>query len=329
MREFLKKYNTVIFDMDGVITSEQKYWDAAALTVWEYLRVCRGEHIDATECMARLGDIRNQIFCNDNLIRVLKNKGVNSNWDLGYVTVLMAWILKTENFEEIMEYAKTLPDNILDGYIFLAKECSRVTGIPEDELQRNARVWNEMAIIFQEWYVGQELWPEEIVHKGKTGLMSAEEPIVPKDELVKTIRALSKTHRLCTASGRPYIEMARPMTDWDILKYFDQNGLSNGDCIAEAESRYGITVAKPHPYIFLKALYGLDYDDKKVIDGDYDKSKITKALVVGDAGADILAARAMGADFCAVLTGVAGESAREYFEELNAEYILNSVLDLD
>ena len=37
MKEFLNKYDTVIFDLDGVITSEQCYWDAAALTVWEYL----------------------------------------------------------------------------------------------------------------------------------------------------------------------------------------------------------------------------------------------------------------------------------------------------
>ena len=53
----------------------------------------------------------------------------------------------------------------------------------------------------------------------------------------------------------------------------------------------------------------------------------SSTLIVGDAGADILAAKAMGADFCAVLTGVQGERARPYFEKLNAEYILNSVLE--
>ncbi len=54
---------------------------------------------------------------------------------------------------------------------------------------------------------------------------------------------------------------------------------------------------------------------------------VKKTLVVGDAGADILAAKAMGAGFCAVLTGIQGEKAREYFKSLNAEYILNSVED--
>ena len=64
------------------------------------------------------------------------------------------------------------------------------------------------------------------------------------------------------------------------------------------------------------------------MDGDYDSELIKSTLVVGDAGADILAAKAMGADFCAVLTGVSGEKARKYFEEQNAEYILSSVINM-
>ena len=32
-------------------------------------------------------------------------------------------------------------------------------------------------------------------------------------------------------------------------------------------------------------------------------------------------AKAMGADFCAVLTGVSGKEAKEYFENQNSEYI--------
>ena len=47
---------------------------------------------------------------------------------------------------------------------------------------------------------------------------------------------------------------------------------------------------------------------------------------MGDAGSDILASKAMGADFLAVLTGVSGEKGRAYFEETGAEYILPNVL---
>ena len=51
LAKFLDKYDTVIFDMDGVITSEQNYWNCAALTVWEYLNYNSGQKINAAECM--------------------------------------------------------------------------------------------------------------------------------------------------------------------------------------------------------------------------------------------------------------------------------------
>ncbi len=321
MREFLNKYSTVIFDMDGVITSEEKYWDAAALTVWEYLRFCRNESISAPECMANVKEIRKTVFCNDLLIKTLKNKGVNSNWDLGYVTVLIAWILKTEDFSKALDYAKTLPDNIMEGYELLARECAEVTGYDYKWLCRNELMWKTMQGIFQEWYIGD-------VNKGKRGLMFDEEPIVDKTKLCSLLKNLSKTHRLCIGTGRPYQEMITPLNEWGVTEYFAADGLSNYNQVKVAEERFNKSFVKPHPYMFLKALYGTDYDDMKIINGDYDKSEIEKTLVIGDAGADILAAQAMGADFCAVLTGVAGKSAKDYFEKMNAQYILDNVLDL-
>lgn len=50
LAKFLDKYDTVIFDMDGVITSEQNYWNCAALTVWEYLHYTGGKKINSAEC---------------------------------------------------------------------------------------------------------------------------------------------------------------------------------------------------------------------------------------------------------------------------------------
>ena len=83
LKHFLDKYDTVIFDMDGVITSEQNYWNCAALTVWEYMHRNRGIDIDAAQCMEQLSEIRKKVFCDDKIITELKARGVNSNWDLG------------------------------------------------------------------------------------------------------------------------------------------------------------------------------------------------------------------------------------------------------
>ena len=110
LAKFLGKYDTVIFDMDGVITSEQNYWNCAALTVWEYLNYNSGQKINAAECMQNISKIRSRVFSDDELISILKGKGVNSNWDLGYVTVLIAWICNGKNdwnyFDIVLEYAK-------------------------------------------------------------------------------------------------------------------------------------------------------------------------------------------------------------------------------
>lgn len=334
MNRILDRYDTVIFDMDGVITSEQNYWNCAALTVWEYMH---NREIDVNECMNNIPGIRSHVFLNDELIGILKSKGVNSNWDLGYLTVLIAWICggkdNTEDFSGVLEYAKALPDNIIEVYSAIAKRCSAVTGYDYSWLCRNDTMWQTMQRIFQTWFLGDELFMKSYgvppIKSGKRGLLYSEEPIVDKTKLITLLNELGKSKRLCTGTGRPYVEMIQPLTDWGVKECFATDGLICYDHVSEAEKKLNNNaLTKPHPYMFLKALYGEDYDDALIISGDYDKSKIERTLVVGDAGADILAAHSMGADFCAVLTGINGIKSRAYFEELGAEYILNSVLDL-
>jgi len=334
LKKFLDKYDTVIFDMDGVMTSEQNYWSCAALTVWEYLNHHSGKNVDARECMERLPEIRRRVFCGDKLIAELKGRGVNSNWDLGYVTVLISWITGGRNgwgnFEKVLRYAQGLGDNILDEFDSLADKAAAATGFNAASLRRNGVVWETMHTIFQEWYLGDELMGHEAMNcPGKSGLLFGEEPIVDKDKLIRLVNEISQTKRTCIGTGRPEIEMLQPLRDWGIIDCFAKNGLCSFDDVMRAEEslRTG-ALTKPHPYMFLKALYGTDYDDAKLVSGDYDRSMIEKTLIIGDAGADILAAKAMGADFCAVLTGVTGEKARGYFEELGAEYILKNVLEM-
>lgn len=336
LKNFLDKYDTVIFDMDGVITSEQNYWNCAALTVWEYLNWNCHRRIDSQQCMQCMSVIRENVFCSDELISVLKSKGVNSNWDLGYVTVLIAWICSGVDgwgdFNEVLEYAKGLSDNIIDEYDSLARLCSEKTGFSYFWLRRNELMWRTMRDIFQMWFLGDKLFTDTFgyppLNSGKTGLLYEEEPIVNKERLDEMLRLLSRCKRVCTGTGRPYIEMIQPLQGWDIKKYFAPDGLCNYDHVVAAEKRLRCNaLTKPHPYMFLKALYGTDYDDERIVRGDYDESRIKRTLIVGDAGADILAAKAMGADFCAVLTGIQGRRARGYFMKSGAEYILNSVED--
>lgn len=336
MKDFLDRYDTVIFDMDGVITSEQNYWNSAALTVREYLsgkKYFGAEELDAAKMSADALRIRAEVFSGDRLINELKSRGVNSNWDLGYVTVLISLICGSDAPEAILEYARSLSENILDEYDRLAEAAAEVLGRDKTYTERNGELWTAMRDCFQEWFLGERLFTEqygrEPAEHGKPGLLNSERPIIPMDKLVELLKELSAEKRVCTGTGRPYAELITPLRAWDVLKYFAPDGLSNYDHVAAAERACKETaLTKPHPYMFLKALYGIDYDDARLLAGDYDRGAIERTLIVGDAGADILAAKAMGADFCAVLTGVSGESARGFFEELGAEYILPSAAEL-
>lgn len=334
MKDFFGKYDTVIFDLDGVITSEECYWDAAALTVWEYLNsdmYVGKEKISVPSLNENYKKIRDTVFCSDKTIYTLKGKGVNSNWDLAYVTILVTMINADNDFEKVISYANDMSDNILNEYEILAQRASEVCGGRTEDYLRSGIVWKKIQNCFQEWFLGDEIYRDvyakEPEQSGKVGLVYKEQPVIAIDKVKAVIKELSLSKRLCTATGRIFSEMDKPLSEWGIKKYFSPDGLCNYDHVTAAEKKLNLTLTKPHPYMFLKALYGTDYDDEKIINGDLDRSKIEKVLIVGDAGADILAAKAMGADFCAVLTGVSGEAARGYFEELNAEYIFSSIAD--
>lgn len=320
LKDFLDKYDTLILDMDGVVTSEQRYWDAAALTVYEMLHSDEyfGDNaIDFKKMSKNTLSIRKEVFFDDELITILKKKGVNSNWDLAYVTLAFSLIYGKDM---VLEKAKAMSENILCEYEKIAKLLSEKLSKDTFSTSRSGEFWAAIHKCFQDWYLGTDK---------KEGLVFCEEPLFETSKMQSLLKELSLSKkRLCIGTGRPKDEIIIPLKKWNVIKYFDENAIITFDDVIKAEREQSKTLTKPHPYVFLKALYGSDYPDEKILCADYDKEKIKSTLVVGDAGADILAAQAMGADFCAVLTGVSGQEAREYFKKQNSDYILNSLLDM-
>lgn len=313
------RYNTIIFDMDGVVTSEENYWNSAAMTVWETLK---GE--EALACDVR--KVRSRVFCGDKLISVLKNKGVNSNWDLAYVTVCLAKLLDTEDFEKICSRAERF-GNIMDEYGRMAAELEKRFG---GSWGRNSAFWKELQERFQEWFLGDELffknYSKRPQRSGKTGLLNEERPLVPEEELMVLLKRLNKAGiRLGVGTGRPYDEIYYPLKSWGLLRYFDRDSFITYNDVQAAERCLEKNLTKPHPYMFIKARLGKDFPDKQAAEG---KFSFSDTLVVGDAGADMLAAKAMGADFAAVLTGVSGAAAERFFRENGADHILKDVRHL-
>lgn len=83
---------TVLFDVDGVLLSEERYFDSSALTVWEILN--SGKYIGLAPNKNKveysdeeIAEIRSNVFADDQVLKLLKSAGLNANWDMIYVTV--------------------------------------------------------------------------------------------------------------------------------------------------------------------------------------------------------------------------------------------------
>lgn len=83
---------TVLFDVDGVLLSEERYFDSSALTVWEILN--SGNYIGLAPNKNKveysdeeIAEIRSNVFADDQVLKLLKSAGLNANWDMIYVTV--------------------------------------------------------------------------------------------------------------------------------------------------------------------------------------------------------------------------------------------------
>ena len=339
---FMKKYDTVLFDMDGVITSEESYWNIAAMTVVEQLHSKHyfgAEEIDTKYYMAHIRDMRETVFCNDRTIKLVKNRGVNSNWDLAYLVLGAALILGTDtDFEAVYAYLKALDEDVFQMYDHIGHELARILKKPFSHTERLGPFWTGVTYCFQEWFLGDDLFPEvwgvDCVQTGKSGLMFAEQPIVDKDRLITLFRLLNEAGmRVGIGTGRPRVEAVGVLKQWDALRFFAPDAVIDYTHVTDAESHLrslgqDTALTKPHPYMFLKGIFGSGYPDEKIAAGVYDKKRCATVLVVGDAGADLYAAFAAGCDFAAVLTGIQKQEARPFFEREHATYILNDVLEL-
>ena len=98
----------VIFDIDGVLLSEERYFDVSALTVWEILYSpaymgLPGERDDFNAGRITEGQIagcRSVVWGNDALLSWLKARGINSNWDMVHADLITILWLMAETYKK-------------------------------------------------------------------------------------------------------------------------------------------------------------------------------------------------------------------------------------
>ncbi|MBE7039821.1 MAG: hypothetical protein E7398_03740 [Ruminococcaceae bacterium] len=338
---FLDKYDTILFDMDGVITSEEAYWKSAALTLFEFLNSKKyygSKDIDAGRCMLMADELTEKYFCDGRIIKFIKNKGINNNWDLAYIVLAVYFHIDEEdNFEAVLDYLKELDMDGKEMCDHAGKLLSEELCVPLEHVKRFGDFWTEIQHCFQEWFLGNRLFQKEwfvpSTQEGKTGLMYMEKPIVDKEKLSIMLETLSKTHTLGIGTGRPITEAISALEGFNIRKYFDESRIISHNYIVNAEENLKekgkpLVLAKPHPFMFLKGTFGAEISDYDILEGKYDKDRCLRTLVVGDAVCDLDAAFAGGCDFAAVLTGVQKKDAKDVFIAKKATYILDDILSL-
>ncbi|MBY0084453.1 HAD family hydrolase [Brevibacillus brevis] len=369
---------TILFDVDGVMLSEERYFDASALTVWEFLYSPQyvglaGEEFTPSPEEAQIRRVREQVFAHDEVLNFIKSRGINSNWDMvflafSYQLICLIEAVKTQvpeatsllveqidrpQLAKVKEWAATYAPDFQVDYaaftadfakgsaqkaemlLYLNQIAKERCGIATEMFSRNSDLWQLIQKTFQEWYLGDERVAasigRETMQPGKKGFLSDEIPIVPPAEMVELFRTLKeKGYTLGIGTGRPTIETHVPLSEMNILEWFDPNRVVTASHVLDAEEAFPsfAPMSKPHPYSYIKGLLGLDTPISDAVHFALPIENGDEVLIVGDSLADFLAARSIGCKFAATLTGLSGQDARSKFEEEKADFILDDVRDI-
>lgn len=379
MECFLGMKKTILFDVDGVFLSEERYFDASSLTIWEmlfsekYLGIEGQDFVPAPEEKV-IRRVRSEIFANDQVLTFMKAQGINSNWDMVYLVVsyhLVSLVAKlqeskpeevralltnqigreeigkiqalvrSENLSFVPDYAAFVSDftkgNVekSEMLLYLNQIAYEKCGISTNIFARTSSLWELCQETFQEWYLGDGLIADSIgraAHQvGKRGFLSDEIPIIEPAVMREVLQGLrDRGYRLGVGTGRPSIETYVPLKELGILEFFDPDRIVTASHVLEAEQQFPDTapLSKPHPYCYFQGYLTRGKGVSAALSCQLTEEERQNLLVVGDSVADLMAARSIGCQFAATLTGLTGEEAREKFEQANAEFILRDVSEI-
>lgn len=374
-------YKLILFDVDGVFLSEERCFDASALSIWEllhspnFLGLPKNEFTDQpTE--EQIQHIRQQVFQQNRVLDWMKSKGMNSNWDMVYLVFSGQFMLllkecfasNQQKVRSILE--QPITDVVLrefgewmrethqsftpsyDRFVELFQDHEQIDkhdlltyfnqlaeqwfGISVNQFSRNSALWELGRSIYQEWYLGsdryQKIEKQPILYSKKRGFLDQEIPLADPNQIRQMLRRLHERNiTLGIGTGRPQLETEVPLQALGFYSFFDLKKVVSASDVIRAERLFPqkAPLGKPHPYTYLKGVWGKDADDQTVLSASLPISKGEEILIVGDSVADYLAAKQMGCRFAATLTGLTGQAARGKFEKLGADYILNNVTELD
>ncbi len=345
------KIDTLIFDMDGVITTEEKYWACARLTFWELVT----QTLDIADAFgdAVHDEAVREAVVSDELIYTLKGRAVNSNWDITYVLACVylsgipgATVFSAMNVPDFLQAIHDTMDAKADWPNVLTEFLAETGGAKgralvqeagnrlqkalnfngEDLLRVDGPFWWYLHACFQRWYTGEAM--RELNAEPLT-----DGTMLPAQQIEATLKTLhDRGYKLGAATGRPNDELYDALGELGLMEYFDPQRLGTLDVVRDAETKLGLSgLAKPHPFSLLRAVYPRAALEV-LVDEEFQKLKRNNVVMVGDTTSDVIMAKAAGCRVVGVLTGIRGEKARQerlaLLEHSGCEAILDDVTHL-
>lgn len=357
---------TILFDVDGVFLSEERCFDVSALTVEELLYNPRYLNLSERKFSSDLTDenikeIRDRIFVDDKILTRFKEVGLNSNWDMLFITfaILYIDILKKENLNlagvditKLNEVGDMLGEITVDSqvvldfitqkdytkdeiYDTLIEYAGSLQNLEDPNVfEMYGPIWSLGHYKYQEWYLGSELIEADTgipaEELDKKGFIYDEEWIVEPEKIKEMLQGLKdKGYTIGVATGRPRQETLLPFEDGNILNVFDERRISTATEVMDAQNKSTVdhTLTKPHPFSYLWSLY-LHNDAlfEAAVNGQNTSDE--QVFIVGDSVADYYCAEKIEAIFIATLTGLTGNDIVDTFKELKVpeDQMLKDVL---
>lgn len=191
---------TILFDVDGVMLSEERYFDASALTVWEMLYSpqylgLKGDAFTPSPEESQIRTVREQIFAKDEVLNFIKSRGINSNWDMVFLTFsyqlirlvealkpelgsdavnLLVNQIGREQVDQLRVWATTHAADFQVDYtaftadfakgsaqkaemlVYLNQIALERCGVQTQMFSRSSELWQLCQETFQEWYLGDD-----------------------------------------------------------------------------------------------------------------------------------------------------------------------------
>jgi phosphoglycolate phosphatase-like HAD superfamily hydrolase len=340
------KIDTLIFDMDGVITTEEKYWACARLTLWEMV----SKTLNLPEALPNAihDEKLREAVAPDDLIYALKGRAVNSNWDIVYMLACVylanlpdATVFSAMDVADFLdairdtragpaEWPKALTEFLgttrgAKGRAFIQEagiRLQKTIGFSSEDLLRvEGPFWWYLHARFQRFYSGEAM-------REYGGEPIPDGTVIAAEQIEATlIRLKTAGYVLGMATGRPRAELDDALGSLGLIEYFDQKRLGTLDVVRDAETKLGVSgLIKPHPYSLLKAIYPRAEPDV-LLDEEFQQMRRDNVVMIGDATSDVLMGKSVGCHTVGVLTGVRGEAARQERYELLLHSGCEAILD--